>query len=63
MVAILLDGGILTLYLVTNNNLRPGLICAFTIAFALTIHLFTNARRAELFTSITAYKILLFGRP
>jgi hypothetical protein len=52
--AVLLIVSIVTLYLVTNNNARLGLICAFTILFALTIHFLTNARRAELFASTAA---------
>lgn len=45
---------IVTLYLVTNRNVRLGLICAFTVGFALSIHLLTNARRAELFAATAA---------
>jgi hypothetical protein len=52
--AVLLIVSIVTLYVVTNNNIRLGLICAFTIFFALSIHLLTNARRAELFASTAA---------
>lgn len=46
---------IVTLYFVTNNNARLGFICAFTILFALSIHLMKNARRAELFAPTAAY--------
>jgi hypothetical protein len=53
--ALLLLGAIIALYLVTSNKLKLGLICLFTIAFALTINLLTNARRAELFASTAAY--------
>jgi len=52
--AVLLIVSIVTLYVVTNNNVRLGLICGFTILFALSIHLLTNARRAELFASTAA---------
>jgi hypothetical protein len=52
--AVLLIVSIVTLYVVTNNNVRLGLICSFTILFALSIHLLTNARRAELFASTAA---------
>lgn len=45
---------IVTLYLVTNEKIRLGLICSFTIAFALSVELLTNARRAELFASTAA---------
>lgn len=46
--ALLLIGPVIALYLVTSNNVRLRLIYIFTIAFALTINLLTNARRAEL---------------
>lgn len=52
--ALLLLGAIIALHLVTSNNLNLGLISLFTIAFALTIHLLTTARRAELFASTAA---------
>lgn len=57
---ILLLVSIITLYFVTNNNTRLGLICGFTILFALSIHLLTNARRAELFASTAAYVQMKF---
>jgi hypothetical protein len=52
--AVLLIVSIVTLYVVTNNNVRLGLIGGFTTIFALSIHLLTNARRAELFASTAA---------
>jgi hypothetical protein len=51
---ILMIVSIVTLYVVTNNNVRLGLICAFTILFAFSIYVSTNARRAELFASTAA---------
>jgi hypothetical protein len=54
IVAVLLIVSIITLYLVTNNNHRLALVCAFTVTFALSIHLLTNARRAGLFASTAA---------
>jgi len=52
--AILLIGGILPLYLVTNAKLKLGLIGLFTVSFALCIHGLTNATKAELFASTAA---------
>jgi uncharacterized protein (DUF983 family) len=43
IVVALMLGAIVILYLVTNNNAWLGLIYAFTIAFALSIYLLTNA--------------------
>jgi hypothetical protein len=54
LAAILLIVSIVTLYVVTNNNIPLGLICTFTIVFAGSIHLLTNARRAEIFASTAA---------
>ncbi len=53
--AILLVVSIVVLYFVTNSDARLGLISAFTILFALSIHLLTNAQRGELFASAAAY--------
>jgi hypothetical protein len=55
LAAVLFIGAIVSLYLTKDNNVRLGLICVFTIAFSLSTHLLTNARRAELFTSTAAY--------
>lgn len=52
--SLLLIVTIVTLYLVKSSNVRLGLICAFTLVFALSIHLLTNARRAELFVATAA---------
>ena len=48
---ILLIMSIVTVYLVTNRNGRLVLICGFTVAFVLSVHLTTIARKAELFAS------------
>jgi hypothetical protein len=55
IVAVLLIVSIVSLYVVQSPNTRLGLICGFTIAFTTSIHLLTNARRAELFASTAAY--------
>jgi hypothetical protein len=51
---VLLIVSIVTLYVVSDPNVRLGLICVFTIVFAASIHLLTNARRTELFASTAA---------
>jgi hypothetical protein len=53
--AVLLVGAIVTLYLVQDNNVRLGLIGAYTALFALSVGLLTNASRAELFGSTAAW--------
>jgi hypothetical protein len=54
LAVVLLIVSIVTLYLVTNNNTRLALICVFTVVFAGSVHLLTNAKRAELFASTAA---------
>lgn len=51
---ILLIVSIVTLYLVTDNNVKLALVCVFTVVFAGSVHLLTNAKRAELFASTAA---------
>jgi len=57
--AIVLLGGIVTLYFVTSNHARIVLICVFTVLFSLSVQMLTNARRAELFASSAAYAAVL----
>ncbi|KAE9375349.1 hypothetical protein N431DRAFT_402786 [Stipitochalara longipes BDJ] len=59
LAVVLLIVSIVTLYVVTNNNVRLALICVFTVVFAGSIHLLTNAKRAELFASTAAYAAVL----
>ncbi|KAG4436919.1 hypothetical protein IFR05_007607 [Cadophora sp. M221] len=59
LAALILIITIVTLYLVTSSNVRLGLICVFTVGFALSVHLLTNARRAELFAATAAYAAVL----
>jgi len=42
LAAILLIVSVVTFYLVTNSNVRLGLICAFTVTFAVSVHLFSS---------------------
>lgn len=51
MAALLLEGAIVALYLVTNPHVRLGLIALFMMLFALGIGLLTNAKRSEVRTS------------
>jgi hypothetical protein len=54
MSAFLLMGAIVALYLVKNMAKRLGILAIFTSAFAGSIGLLTNARRAEIFGSTAA---------
>ncbi|KAH6666047.1 hypothetical protein B0J14DRAFT_205829 [Halenospora varia] len=57
--AVLLLGAIILLYFITDSHIRIGIICIFTVAFALSIYLLTNARRTEVFASTAAYAAVL----
>jgi len=50
----LLVGGITTLYYVRPMEKRLGVVGAFTVFFAASIGLLTNARRAEVFGATAA---------
>ncbi|KAF4634798.1 hypothetical protein G7Y89_g3322 [Cudoniella acicularis] len=52
--AVLLVVSIVTLYFATTNNMRLGLLCLFTILFAVAVNTMSNAGRAELFASTSA---------
>ncbi|KAH8724360.1 hypothetical protein GQ44DRAFT_655147 [Phaeosphaeriaceae sp. PMI808] len=56
---ILLIGAIVSLYVVGRPSARLGMIAGFTVLFALSVALFTNARRAEIFTATAAYAAVL----
>ncbi|KAF5005890.1 hypothetical protein FDECE_7703 [Fusarium decemcellulare] len=55
----LLVGSITSLYFVTSPAAILGMICAFTIVFALSVGLMTNAKRAEIFAASAAYAAVL----
>ena len=57
--AVLLFGAILTLYYVTDEQKRLGLIAGYTIAFAICVGLVTQARRSEVFAACAAYAAVL----
>ena len=42
-----------------RNPVKLGLIAGYTVAFAMTIGLVTNARRAEIFGACAAYAAVL----
>ncbi|KAJ3544900.1 hypothetical protein NM208_g2782 [Fusarium decemcellulare] len=54
LAALLLIGAIVVLYNATSDNLKLGLIALFTITFAASVGLLTNARRAEVFGATAA---------
>lgn len=59
MAALLLEGAITTLYLVTNPHVRPGLTALFMVLFAGGIGLSINAKRSEMFAATAAYAAVL----
>jgi hypothetical protein len=59
LAAAFLFGAIYVLHYVQSQQKRLGLITAFTTAFALSIGLLTNARRAEVFGACAAYAAVL----
>jgi hypothetical protein len=54
---VLLIVSIVVLYVVSKPSVRLGLICLFTVLFALSVKTLTNARRAEVFASTAAYAL------
>ncbi|CAO2657901.1 Nn.00g071610.m01.CDS01 [Neocucurbitaria sp. VM-36] len=59
LAAILLIGAIVNLYFVTAQKAKLGLIALYTILFASSVALCTNARRAEIFAATAAYAAVL----
>lgn len=57
--AILLIGAIATLYFIQTRGARLGTIACFTVLFALSLGLLTNAKRAEIFAATAAYAAVL----
>lgn len=45
---------VVTLYNITNPNTKLGLLALFTVIFAMSVGLLTNARRAEVFGTTAA---------
>jgi len=59
LAACLLVGSILALYFVHSSGARLGLLAAFTLLFAASVGLLTNAKRSELFCTTAAYAAVL----
>lgn len=59
LAAILLIGAILSLYIVTSPKAKLGLVSTYTLLFALSVALLTNARRAEVYAAAAAYAAVL----
>jgi hypothetical protein len=53
--AVFLIGAIVTLYFVRGDGSRLGLVGAFTLSFAASVGLLTNAKRSEMFGATAAY--------
>ncbi|KAK2761714.1 hypothetical protein FQN54_001542 [Arachnomyces sp. PD_36] len=59
LAAILLILAIITLYLASNPKVKLGLVVVYTVLFALSVALLTNARRTEVFAVTAAYAAVL----
>ena len=59
LAALLLEGAIVALYLVTSPHVKLGLLALFTALFAASVGLLTNARRSEMFAATAAYAAVL----
>lgn len=57
--AILLISAILSLHVVSSSKAKLGLVAMYTLLFALSVALLTNARRAEVFAATAAYAAVL----
>jgi hypothetical protein len=57
--AILMILAITTLYLVSNQVARLCMVLAYTLVFALSVALLTNAKRVEIYGSTAAYAAVL----
>ena len=55
----LLFGAIFTLYYVTNDQARLGILAAYTMVFLLCVALLSNASRGEIFGTAAAYAAVL----
>jgi hypothetical protein len=57
--AILLISAILSLHFVTSSSAKLGLVGMYTLLFAFSVALLTNAKRAEVFATTAAYAAVL----
>lgn len=59
LAAVLPIGAIVTLYLVSSPKAKLALVAVFTLLFAASVALCTNAKRAEMFAATAAYAVVL----
>lgn len=59
LAAVLLIGAIVTLYLVSSPEAKLALLAVFTLLFAASVALCTNAKRPEVFAATAAYAAVL----
>jgi hypothetical protein len=59
LAAVLLIGAIVHLYFVTDPKVKLSLVATYTLLFASSIVLCTNARRAEIFAATATYAAVL----
>lgn len=59
LAAALLIGAIINLHIITRPKVKLGLVAGYTLLFALSIVMLTNARRAEIFVATAAYAAVL----
>jgi hypothetical protein len=59
LAAVLLIGAIVNLYLVPDPKAKLGLVAMYTLLFAASVALCTNARRSEVFAATAAYAAVL----
>jgi hypothetical protein len=61
LAAILLIGAIVNLYLVSEPKAKLGLVAMYTLFFAFSLALCTNAKRFEIFAATATYAAVLVG--
>lgn len=59
LAAILLIGAVVSLYYVQSPRAKLALVTVFTLVFAMSVALCTNARKAEVFAATAAYAAVL----
>lgn len=59
LAAILLISAIISLHFVTSPKAKLGLVAAYTLLFAVSLALMTNAKRVEVFAATAAYAAVL----
>jgi hypothetical protein len=59
LAAILLIGAVVSLYFVAQPKAKLALVAVYTLIFAISVALCTNARKAEVFAATAAYAAVL----